>query len=386
MQMKMTIDEIKQLLPDPKETVARLDDYIIGQEKAKKVLALSYLHWAILRNKENGYIVSDVNIEKTNVLMMGPTGVGKTALIKALADIAMVPLSIFDATGITASGYVGGSVEDIVCNHCITSYNFVQENADRLIENPDTLPMNVRNSTDLHRDIAETGIIYIDEIDKIKRNLGHGPDVNGDQVQNELLKIIEGASVSFKDSKLPWPNSGLKSLDTSKILFICGGAFSGLGDIIKARMSKGSSIGFFADLSKSKESLNKEADILEYVTQQDLVQFGLKPELLGRLPLISVLKALTPDTMSRIITEPHNSIFSQYEAMFKVFGIKLCIEKPALKLIAEKALELKTGARSLKSMFSQLLMDEFYNIFTYKKKRFVISPQFIEDKMRSYEL
>lgn len=380
--MVMTIEELKNILPNPIDTVKRLDKYVIGQEHTKKTLALSLLHWSILRLKEKGHIDCDLLIEKTNVLMLGTTGIGKTALIKALAEIANVPLTIFDITSISGAGYVGGKVEDIISKYADECFDFVNDHAHLLKE----ARQDIFTRHDLYRDVTETGIIYIDEIDKIRRYRTHGPDVSGDMVQNELLKLLDGGDVNLGNSKLKWPRSGIQEVRTDKILFICGGAFSGLSEIIMERISKNSGIGFSADLQKNKESLSNYDDIFDYVTHQDLVNYGFKPELLGRLPLLTSLKSLSVETMERIIVEPKNSIFKQYEALFQVFGIKLTIEKDALKDMATKAVSLKIGARSLKNLFSKLLVDEFYKIFNYEDITFTINKKFVAEKLKDYEV
>lgn len=326
-------EEIKLL--KPKQIHEFLDDYVIGQEEAKKILSVAvYNHYKRILYKDDN---DDVELQKSNILMVGPTGSGKTYLAQTLAKIINVPFAITDATTLTEAGYVGEDVENILL---------------KLIQNAEY---------DIER--AQMGIIYIDEIDKINKkseNTSITRDVSGEGVQQALLKIIEGTNAGVP------PQGGRKHslnevipIDTTNILFICGGAFDGLEKIIESRLDR-KAIGFNTNSAKKN---NMEMDeILKEVTTQDFIKFGIIPELVGRLPVHVSLHGLDKDNLVRILHEPKNALIKQYQKLFEMDGVDLTFDYEAVELIAEKAFERKTGARGLRSIMEKSMMDVMYEI------------------------
>ncbi len=324
-------------IPAPHQIKAQLDQYVIGQDQAKKVMSVAvYNHYkrALVdwrkEAKEDGVV-----IEKSNILMIGPTGSGKTYLVKTLAKLLDVPLAIADATSLTEAGYIGDDIESVVSKLLAAADNDVEK--------------------------AERGIIFIDEIDKIaKKKETHTRDVSGESVQQELLKLLEGSIVEVpvganqKNAMTP-----TATVNTDNILFICGGAFPELENIIKERLTNKSSIGFNSAL---KDEFENDDDILKYVTNDDLRAFGMIPEFLGRLPVTVTLKSLSEDMLVRILKEPRNAILKQYEKLLAMDEVKLVFEDEALTWIAQEAIKRKTGARALRAILEEFMLDIMYEI------------------------
>ena len=325
------IIDIKNILP-PHEIKARLDEYVVGQEYAKKVMSVAvYNHYKRVANDPE----DDIEIEKSNMLMIGPTGSGKTYLVKTLARLLDVPLAITDATSLTEAGYIGDDIESVVSKLLVAAENDV--------------------------DKAECGIIFIDEIDKLaKKKNANQRDVSGESVQQGMLKLLEGAEVevpvgaSSKNAMVP-----MTTIDTKNILFICGGAFPDLDTIVKERLNKSSAMGFTGEL---KDKYDKDKDILTKATSEDLKKFGMIPEFIGRLPILFSTQALDEDMLVRILKEPRNAILKQYQKLLALDEVKLTFTDGALHAIAKKAMERELGARALRAIIEEFMLDIMYEI------------------------
>ncbi len=319
-------------IPAPHKIKASLDEYVVGQEYAKKVISVAvYNHYKRIGTG----MMDDIEIEKSNMLMLGPTGCGKTYLVKTLARLLDVPLAIADATSLTEAGYIGDDIESVISRLLAAADNDV--------------------------DRAEQGIVFIDEIDKIaKKRNANQRDVSGEAVQQGMLKLLEGSEVEVpvgaasKNAMVP-----MTTVNTKNILFICGGAFPGLEDIIKERLNKQAAIGFMGDL---RDKYDADPDLLTKVTVEDLRNFGMIPEFIGRLPIIFSLRALTKDMLIRILQEPRNAIIKQYQKLLALDEVELTMDEGALEAIAEKALEKKTGARALRAIIEEFMLDIMYEI------------------------
>ncbi len=328
---KKPIIELKDM-PAPHQIKAMLDEHVVGQEHAKKALSVAvYNHYKRIAAGNSG----DIEIEKSNVLMIGPTGSGKTYLVQMLAKILKVPLAITDATSLTEAGYIGDDVESVVSKLLAAADNDVEK--------------------------AEQGIIFIDEIDKIaKKKETRSRDVSGESVQQGLLKLLEGSEIEVpvgatsKNAMVP-----LTTVNTRNILFICGGAFPDLEEIVKSRLNKQSTIGFIGEL---KDKYEGDPNILKHVQSEDLREYGMIPEFLGRLPIVLSLEGLTKDMLVRIMKEPKNAILKQYVKLFAMDEVELRFANEALEIIADKAMEKKTGARALRSILEEYMLDIMYEI------------------------
>lgn len=340
-----------QKVPKPKEIKEFLDQYVIGQENAKRYLSVAvYNHYKRLAQNDD-----DVDIEKSNIILVGPTGTGKTLLAKTIAKLLDVPFTIVDATVLTQAGYVGEDIESLLT---------------RLLQ-----------VADYNVEKAEKGIVFIDEIDKIARK-GDNPsitrDVSGEGVQQGLLKLLEGSVVNVPpQGGRKHPEQKMIPVDTKNILFICGGAFDGIESKIAHRMNS-HVVGYSTD---DKSRRIKKDDFLRYVAPQDLKSFGLIPEIIGRLPILTSLEPLDRDALKRVLTEPKNAITRQYEKLFAMDGVKLSFAPEALDFIVDKAIEFKLGARGLRSIVESIMIDAMFEIPSADAKEFTVTKKYAEDKL-----
>ena len=339
-------------VPAPHKIKEMLDEYVIGQEQAKKVISVAvYNHYKrIFLDKDK----EGTKIEKSNILMIGPTGSGKTYLVKTLAKLLNVPLAIADATSLTEAGYIGDDIESVISKLLLSAGNDVER--------------------------AECGIVFIDEIDKIaKKKNTNTRDVSGESVQQELLKLLEGSKVEVpvgtnqKNVLAP-----METVNTDNILFICGGAFPALDDIIKERLQKNTSVGFNSDL---KDKYDDESDLYSKVTNEDIRKFGMIPEFIGRLPVVCTLSKLDKEAFKKILTEPKNAILKQYKRLLELDEVELVFDDDAMDYIAQQAMKKDTGARALRSIIEEFMLDIMYEIPKDKNiGRVIITRDYLEHK------
>jgi ATP-dependent Clp protease ATP-binding subunit ClpX len=376
-------DQLLELgVMDPIKVVEDLDKYIIGQDNAKRSIALMLLNRSILMLKASNVLRSDLKIVKSNVLLLGPTGSGKTALIKAVTETTGIPIFIYDITSTTGAGYYGIDLIDMLNEHIDYQFNHYKN-----FFESEGLPTEDYYTSifDFYNKIIEFGILYIDEIDKLRipKEISR-KDGWGSMLQVELLKMIEGHEVNLVFDKSRQTGKTVNQvqmpkLDTTNMFFVAGGAFSGLDEIIKTRLKLTNNIGF---LSNQVQKTELSRDAMQFLKTEDLIEYGFMPEFIGRFPIKSILKAHTVETMKKIMLESHNSVYLEYKDMFTVFGVKLKFTNSALNEVAKIALKLNVGARALKSIFNEILEDKLFSIFHNDNNELVIDKQDVIKKVK----
>ncbi len=386
----MTPKDLLSTLQDPREIIKELDKHIIGQESAKKALAILSMNRAMMLLNKFGLFgkETDLKIHKTNVLLIGPTGSGKSSIVKAFSDIIDVPITTFDCTSITEAGYIGGKVEDILIRyskdfHKNESWKRLQRFSSGILKEMALTPEALmEDGKYISEKFFETGIIFIDEIDKIATRDSQSWKGKDEHIQNELLKFLEGAEVDltshrnssssmFSSEKLP-----KNSVNTTDLFFIMGGAFHGLDDIIRTRINKKAGIGFGHTLPNRKDVV-ETSDILGLVTTDDLIEYGFKPEFIGRIPVRANLTGMTKEILKSIILNSEESPYKRYINFFASFGITLSIDDSGLEAVSEIALQLNTGARALNNIFHSILEKQLINIYDMVGETILINSELV---------